>query len=388
MALDQICDMNQCTACFACVDLCPKGAIRQELDALKEEMPVIDSEKCISCGLCVSMCPVNNKQKLQEADFCYGAWSKREDDLDRSSSGGVAAVLSRKVLKTGGLVYGAVSRDSKIFHDRIDTEEGLELLRGSKYVKSDTKNCFNSAHRDLKEGKQVLFIGTPCQVAAAKAFCVEAGENLLTIDLICHGTPPFSYLKEYLDKCCHNGKWDSVSFRYKKSFLLRAFSGRDPVYQKAADEDLYFSAFLDGLIFRKGCYSCPYARPERIGDLTIGDFWGIDRSKLAAAYEGKISLILPNTTKGALFLEICQDELMLHRFPMEDAMNPQQGNLLHPSIMHSERENFENWYSKYGFCEAIMRTDLGRDILKREREKRIKNSLLYKTLKKIYHLVK
>jgi len=392
MAIQQICDPEKCTACFICMNNCPQGAIRQGRNNLGEEIPVISLEKCVSCGRCNSVCPVNNLQDKRRAEYCYAAWSKHTYDLEHSSSGGIAAVLSMRVLNDGGVVYGAVSRDAKVFHERIETKEGVDLLRGSKYVKSDTINCFAKVRRDLDAGKKVLFIGTPCQVAAVKALAGDAEHNLQTVDLICHGTPPFSYLKDYLDKqtASHrsNRRWDSVSFRNKKSYLLRAFYSGEIVYQKNAADDLYFSAFLERIILRGNCYSCPYACPERLGDLTIGDFWGLDRRKLETSYDGKVSLVLPNTAKGAVLLQSCAEELILYRLPLEDAMNPEQGNLLHPSVPHADREAFVKLYPDYGFYGAIIRTNLGKKILCREREKRIKSTLTYRAMRRLYHFVK
>lgn len=392
MPIQQICDREMCTACFACMGVCPKGAISKELNTLGEEFPSIDSSKCVDCGLCTSICTINNKPAMRRADFCYAAWSKSEDDLSKSSSGGIAAVLSRNGISKGGVIYGSTSEAGQIFHTRIDTVDDIEKLRGSKYVKSDIQDCYRRVRDDLRNGRKVLFIGTPCQVAGVKAIAGRDYENLVTVDLVCHGTPPFTYLKEYLDnKCSHSSKgksWDSVSFRFEKYFLMKVYLDGKIIYQKGAADDLYYLAFLDGMIFRSNCYQCQYACPDRVGDLTIGDFWGLDRRKIVTDYDGKISLILPNTQKGNVYLQECVDELNLFKLPIEDALNPQQGNLLHPSIPHKERRLFEKMYPIHGFVGTIKRTELGKTIIKREREKKVKQSSLYKALRLIYHQIK
>ena len=395
MAIQSICDSKQCTACFACMAACPKGAILQTTNDLGEVQPLIDAQRCVSCGRCVAVCPSNHAPELRRADGCFAAWSRHDEDLEGSSSGGVAAVLSRKVISAGGVVYGAVSRDKRVFHDRIATLEGAEALRGSKYVKSDTSGCFQRVREDLKNGRNVLFIGTPCQVAGLRAYVGGTCERLLTVDLICHGTPPFAYLREYLDKMCGRQKphgWDTVRFRFQHSFLLRAYCGDAVAYQQRASDDLYYSAFLDGMIFRDNCYRCPYARPERIGHLTIGDFWGLDRKKLGTAYDGKVSVVLPNTPEGLALLRACGDELNLVGLPIEDALNPDQGNLLHPSTPHRDRADFIQRYPGEGFCKAIGRMQYGRAIAWRARKNRLKQikwlAYLVRKAKGLYHRVK
>ncbi len=390
--MKNISEIKLCTACFACMDKCPKGAIRQGLNIIGEEIPIINHQTCISCGMCVDVCPANKIPELHRSEYCFAAWSNNSYDLERSSSGGIAAVLSRYIIEEGGIVYGAISRGARVFHERIDSLEEIEYLRGSKYVKSDTRNCYAKVRRDLINGKQVLFIGTPCQVAGLKNCIGKEYQNLVTIDLVCHGTPPFSYLKEHLESCVcqwlHPRTWDTISFRYNNSYFMRVFNNGKIVYQKKGASDLYFSAFLDSLILRRNCYRCQYARSERVGDLTIGDFWGIDRTKLDTSYKGKISVVLPNTQKGLSLLMSNESGLTLFRLPLEDALNHQQENLLHPSIPNKDREAFEELFPKYGFEGAIRRTNYGKRIIKVEREKIIKNSAVYKIPKRLYHFVK
>ena len=392
MPIQQICDHKLCTACFACMSVCPKGAISKVVNTLGEEMPFVDPKKCVDCGLCISLCPTNNKPNMQRAGYCYAAWSKSEDDLLKSSSGGIGTVLSRGLVNKGGVVYGSTFSEAQVFHVRIDSETDTDKLRGSKYVKSDIRDCYRRVLDDLRNGKKVLFIGTPCQVAGLKAFTDKKYPDLITVDLVCHGTPPFLYLKEHLDKMCsqsNKGKrWDTAVFRFGKSFLMKVFYKGEIVYQKGAADDFYYSAFLDGMIFRSNCYHCQYACPERVGDLTIGDFWGINRRKIGSDYDGKISLILPNTQKGTALLQTCMDELNLFKLPIEDALNPQQGNLLHPSVPHKERELFEQLYPKHGFVGSIKRTELGKAIIKRDRKKKVKGSVVYRAVRHVYHKIK
>ena len=258
MPIDQICEPKECTACFACMAVCPQRAISKKRNRLDEEIPVIDAAKCIACGACMAVCPMNHKPSMKRTEYCYAAWSKTEDDLLKSSSGAVSAVLSRAFIREGGVVYGAASCDGQVFHTRIDTLDGIEQLRGSKYVKSDIRNCYELVRADLKDGKKVLFTGTPCQVAGLKAYIGKENQNLATVDLICHGTPPFPYLEEYLKEICAHSKdkaWDFVAFRLGRPFMMKVFRNNNLIYQKAAAEDIYYTAFLEGMIFRSNCYN-------------------------------------------------------------------------------------------------------------------------------------
>lgn len=390
MAIKQICKPEQCNACYACANVCAQGAIARTVNGMGEDIPFIDQKKCVSCGMCLSVCPVEQSLKNPRAENCYAAWSKYAEDLEKSSSGGIAAVLSRKTITDGGCVYGTVSTRSHVFFERVNEESSLDLLRGSKYVKSDVGTCYRQVKADLVLGKQVLFFGTPCQVAGVRSFVGTNHPNLTTVDLICHGTPPFSYLSEYLGKVTRpklsfrsGPRWDSVSFRSGNSFLLKARLNGKTTYEKEATNDLYFSAFLGGMIFRENCYSCPYACPERVGDLTLGDFWGLDRAKAGIAYGGKVSVVLPNSEKGRKYLQLCDRDLELIPLPLENALNPQQGNLLHPSLPHEERNLFQKLYPKYGFTGAMKRTQLGKTI----RSRNVQKKLVVRALRKAKRMI-
>ncbi len=363
--MKRIVNKENCTGCYACVNICPKEAIVLKRKNNETNEAVVNISKCINCHLCEQVCPSMNIIEMNKANYCYAAWSKDDEDLKKSSSGGIAAVLSRAFLLDSGIVYGSVSENKKVYHKRIESLSKCDDLRGSKYVVSSIGYCYRSVKQDLLNNNKVLFIGTPCQVAGLKCFLGNEYINLITVDLICHGTPIFEYLEEYINTVLtkrQRSVWDRVSFRTNNKFELSILAGDDLLYRCEANKDAYFSAFLSGMIFQKSCYSCKFAVPERVGDITIGDFWGLDRKKIPNDYSGKVSVVLPNNSKGEYFMGSISNELIMSKLPVEDALHPHQGNLLHPSVPHPDRTKFLELMPKIGIKKAILSTELGHSI--------------------------
>lgn len=381
----QICEYEKCTGCFACRNICPHNAIDVVKTQYGECIPKIDDDKCIDCGLCKKICPSNQEISLIKPETAYAAWSKNEEDTKKSSSGGVAAVFSRYVLENGGVVYGASCEDKKTKHIRIDSINEIDKLRGSKYVQSDIGFIYKDVKEQLLKDKLVLFTGTPCQIAGLKSYLVKDYKNLITADLICHGTPPHTYLEEHLNSKCES--WDAYSFRGKYDFQIAAYNNGEVTFIKDSDRDEYFLSFLDGLTYRSSCYSCKYARPERVSDITIGDFWGLDRTTMKNQYNGRISLVLPNTQKGIEFYKGVEKMFFSEERTVGEAMNETQGNLLHPSFIHPDREMFLELYTKVGYDRAVKKTSLWKKKIKEERVKRLKRTFLVRGLRKLKRII-
>ena len=385
--MKKICDYNKCTSCKACSNICTKNAIKYEKDDLGKEIPVI-SDNCINCGLCVRTCPVNKPVTLNENKKCYAAWTLDKEDQICSSSGGIAAALAKQTIFSGGKVFGTIfEKDDELLKLKIVSADNLEKIkefRGSKYVQSDTGNSFRKVREFLLEGQKVLYIGMPCQIAGLNSYLSNLKidcSKLVTIDIICHGMPPITYLHEYIEKKV-NRMINNITFRGKHDFQLCFYEERDkkPFYRKNSNCDMYFSAFLKGLIHRDSCYSCIYARKERTGDITIGDFWGLDKSTLNQKYDGKISVILQNTDKGKELLQQCSKELHLEERTLQEAV---EGNaqLRKPSIKHVEREKFEELYKEKGFYNAIKSTRIANEVKKNRAIDKIKTP--FRPIKKL-----
>lgn len=194
----KICDENRCSGCCACLNICPTGAISMIENEYGSTVPKVDMKRCIVCNACIGRCPNNKITEKKRSDYAYAVWSKNDEDIALSSSGGAATVFSRYILKNGGVVFGAAVIDNTVKHIRIDSESEIGKLRGSKYVQSQIGEVYRFVKKEVIDGKFVLFIGTPCQISGLKNYLGKYYANLVTIDLICHGTPPLKYLLEYI----------------------------------------------------------------------------------------------------------------------------------------------------------------------------------------------
>lgn len=348
-----ICNPDQCTGCFACMNVCAKNAINIIEDDYGRTIPDIDENKCVECNICRKICPVNNPIQLNEPDECYAIWTKNYDDRNCCASGGISTGIARFFIKNQGVVFGAAFDDNLNLEMKMaETEDELIQFRGSKYVQCNTEYSYRQVKEQLAHGKEVLYVGTPCQIAGLNAFLQKPQSNLYTIDIICHGTPPLKYLKEYCEQKFPEHKVSRVTFRGENDFQFCAFEGKNIIYKKPTYLDSYFHAFLKGVTYRENCYSCKYATGKRCSDLTIGDFWGINSETLNNHFDGRISLLLQNTNKGKLLFEKVKDEFVFEKRDIEEAI---KGNdqLQRPTTKHKERKRFFKNYKKSNIYVAL-----------------------------------
>lgn len=335
-----ICNKKDCTGCGLCAARCPKQCIEMKPGFLGHLYPEIDQDKCIDCKLCQKGCPSLQDIESSYPKKAFAAWSKDEEDYVTSTSGGAASVVSQYVISKGGVVYGcSVLPNIQIAHIRVDNLEALYLLKGSKYVQSQIKGIIPQLRKDVKDGLTVLFIGTPCQVAAIKQLYKTIPDNLYLVDIICHGTPSNKFLKDYIQKDLKidAARVTNVKFRLPDAFSLCVFE-KDKLLYKSNNlwthryEDLYYNTFIDGFTYRDSCFSCHYAKPERISDITIGDFWGLGNEvsdKEIPEHKNGVSCVLPITEKGMQLVEAIRHSLNIYERPVTEAIN---GNdqLRHP----------------------------------------------------------
>lgn len=313
-----------CCECGNCLSVCPHTAITLQWDAADSCHALIDPDVCLDCHLCSENCPMMNPLPGNIPIESYGALS-RSSAAVHSSSGGMFPALAQSVMRQGGLVSGAAySSDWSVSHILIKDPDELIKLQGSKYVRSDVTAVFPQIKTALQDGKTVLFSGTPCQAAALQRFIQEPDlqESLITVDLICHGTPPASLFKAFLSSLekKYHGRICKFTFR-DKSFgnkLQGTFTIQNGTSKRNhtlySSEVPYYSLFLKGLIYTEGCYSCPYAAEKRCGDITIGDFWGWQQEipdfaqRFGLSNDSSVSAVMINTQKGhALFQQILPD---------------------------------------------------------------------------------
>ena len=360
---------KDCCGCSACYNLCPQKAIEMIEDENGYIYPKINKDKCIECGLCKKRCIYHSNDKnLYEPIKTYAAISKDNEIIKKSSSGGIFASVAKRIIKEGGTVYGATLEKEngyfKIKHIRIDKEEDLYKLQGSKYVQSDVSQIYDPIKSDLINRKKVLFSGTPCQVDALRNYLKKEYENLLTIDIICHGVPNNKMFNEYIKILEHKEKKEIIDFNFrdktKKNSLSYSYSysyykgGNLKKKIKPSFKSSYYQLFLDSVIYRESCYNCPYATKQRVGDITIGDYWKIEeehpefiRKQNIDTRKG-VSCIIVNTNKGQnMMLDLLEDIITLEsRFDKIERHNAQ---LNHPSTIKKERKEILNLYNMKGY---------------------------------------
>lgn len=334
----KICEQNSCTGCSLCAAMCPVSCITMKAGKLGHLFPRIDNKKCINCGLCTKNCPALRPVELSAPYRAYAAWAKDESDYRSSTSGGASSVFSQHIIRHGGVVYGcAVLPGAKIEHIRVNKIEDLYKIKGSKYVQSTITESLRLLKKDIKEKKTVLFIGTPCQIAAVKNLFKIIPENLYLIDLVCHGTPSQKSLQDYLKRHVPIDKIDDIKFRSEQGYVINAFSNKETVYSSLElwtyrYKDYYYNAFMDGFSFRDSCFQCRYANPCRCSDITIGDFWGLGKEvscEQIPEHKYGISLVLPITKKGESLFHDVAKSMNVYERPVSEAIN---GNdqLKHP----------------------------------------------------------
>lgn len=345
-------DGNKCCGCNNCVILCPTKAITLIVDEYGFEKPIIDSNKCINCGKCVKNCPSTNCKELHLPEKVYAVWSKEEEIRKNSASGGISIELGRSVLNKGGVVYGTTYDSKEFVHvKRIDSLENLLEIQGSRYVKSNMGDTITKIKSDLEE-RTVLFLGTPCQCSAVKNALGE-NENLILVDLICHGTSPQAYLKEEIKRQGVNVELNDIQFRKNGRYELQFFNDNKTIFSERWGINYYLNAFLNGLTLQENCYSCKYATKQRIGNITIGDFWGLDR-EWNSKYGPRtgISLVLVNDLKGKQIFDDCSNRIEFYERTLDEAVSG-NSQLREPSSKHKSREKFLQDYAKHGYLFAM-----------------------------------
>lgn len=330
-----------CTGCTSCANTCPHHAITMQADGEGFLYPTIDKNLCVECGLCMKRCPIlfPARQKNESNPKAFALWSYPDRTI--SSSGGAFSAFARNVMKKRGKVWGAAFVGKlKCKHVEVDSLDGLVALRGSKYVQSELDSVFSRIKGELQHGIQVLFCGTPCQVAGLQAYLHKEYENLLTLDLACHGVPSDAVFKAYIKKLSAKKRTNIDNFGFRRlngwgfAPAVEITSKWCPIY---GIDNLYMRAFDCSALFRLSCYSCPYARIPRIGDCTIADFWGIGRhgKPFKQNVLKGVSLVLVNNKKGEDAISQLEDVFMEQR-TLEEAL-VENHNITSPSVPHPQR---------------------------------------------------
>lgn len=307
--------IEYCTGCRACEQICSRDAISMQANEEGFLESVTDYSKCVDCGLCRLACPQNTKQKLSAPMEVLAARDKDDAEIKVSASGGAFAAAARVIINHGGVAVGAAYNDDMtISHIIIDKVENLPRLQSSKYVQSNTENTFKEVKKLLRNGKVVLYSGTPCQIGGLKGFLRKDYDNLFTMDLICHGVPSPKLFAKYLKWMGERlkGDIDYFDFRDKSTGWGLEYMTKTKTKTKTSSSsaDPYYYHFLCGDTYRECCYRCQYCRKERVGDITIGDYWGIEKQHPSFYSPKGVSCILVNTEKGGNLWNMVANEFI------------------------------------------------------------------------------
>lgn len=338
---------TSCTGCSACLGRCPNQCITLHENSEGFLYPQINKVTCINCGLCEKVCHELHPYEARKPQQVFAAINKDEDIRLASSSGGIFYLLAKKTISEGGVVFGAKFDDNwQVYLTHAETMEDVKPFMGSKYVQARTANAYKDAKRFLKEGRKVMFSGTPCQIAGLRHFLGKDYDNLTTVDFVCHGVPSPKVWRMYLNEITTAGirAISDIKFRSKrqgwkrfnfeisyaedvKSVSLSAFHG----------DNHYMRAFLSDLILRPSCYNCKAKGGRSHSDITIADFWGIEKVFPNMDDDKGAGLLLINTEKGRNALnweEIISAETDYER------VTPLNSAIVHSAKPHPKRDSF------------------------------------------------
>jgi coenzyme F420-reducing hydrogenase beta subunit len=322
--------------------------------------PQIDEKSCINCNLCRNVCKFPKNEICENKDELkvYAVKNKHVDIHEKSSSGGVFIPLSDAIIKRGGVVYGAgYSNDFKIIHRKAQTYTERDELVGSKYVQSDMNTCISQVEKDLKKGKYVLFSGTACQVHGLQSYLDRRNCNkdkLITIDIVCHGVPSPKMWEDFLERIKKNGEIQTISFTSKK--IKNELKGLRCTFTDGKEllTGFYWTTFgkmfMNNFNLRESCYRCPYTSPtNRYADITLGDFWGLEKSLPDFTDSKGVSLVLVHTKKGMEYFEEIKNEIIYKESNIESCLQP---NLIEPSKRPDIRQRISSIYAKKGYMKT------------------------------------
>jgi len=352
-----ITDKHQCSGCTACSHVCAHQAIHMVADSAGFRYPIVDMQSCTQCGLCDKVCqfsPDYHRSTTLPVPRAFAARHRDMSEIMKSRSGAVFSAISDLILQQGGVVYGAVfGPDFTVRHARATTAEQRDKMRGSKYVESDISGIFPQVKKDLHDGLPVLFTGTPCQVAGLSAYIPSNQKgNLWLVDIICSGVPSPRLWGEHIQwlSRLHDTPLQSINCRDKVSFGWKAMR---ETYVLIGDQQIHTTPYLfyQSMFFRPSCSQCPFTNTRRVGDLTLGDYWGWERTDPHFNADDKgCSLVICNTEKGLQLFNSATPKLTVLSAPLSDII---QNRLRTPTPEHPQRSAFLQYYQAHGYEHAL-----------------------------------
>lgn len=354
----KVIDLRDCCGCSACVQICPKKCIAFNEDSYGFRYPIVDSGICIDCGLCEKVCPVLNQSESCKPMKVYAAQNQQERVRLNSSSGGVFTLMAEHVVNQGGVVFGAAFDEKwEVEHRYAMTRDGLDQFRGSKYLQSRIGNTYLQARDFLDKGRMVLYSGTSCQISGLKRFLKKDYENLLTIDVVCHGVPSPMVWRSYLKEVISIDKVSdikTISFRSKSTGWRKyslVITGMNKDVSEVSSKNIFMQLFLNNLCLRPSCFQCPSKSGRSGSDVTLADYWGIEDNYPEWDDDKGTSLILVNTSRGVSIV----DRLVSHKVETsyEDAVR--RNSCIEVSTRYNSlSEEFWTSYKQKGLSDACL----------------------------------
>ena len=362
-----ICNHNECTGCYACSSICAKSAITMTFNDEGFVYPVINESICVDCGMCEKVCPNNNIVEKWKTTQPYLAWNNNYVIRRLSSSGGIFSAIAEEIITRRGVVCGAAyDNEMTVKHLIIDKIEDLSLLRGSKYTQSLVGDVFTKVKKILNNDRWVYFVGTPCQVAGLKNFLKKDYNKLITSDLVCHGVPSGELLKEQI-KCIEKriGKQiKDFNFRAKHRMgqtqdVLLSFSGQENIrclISKFKNFEIlpYCYGFRNNSIIRENCYQCKYTSIERVGDISLADFWNVKEWFPGVKRSPGCSLILVNSERGREIINDLRGNITLLETTIAAAIS-KHAQLKYPLSRPATRDLYKSYKDFDNYCKTFLK---------------------------------
>lgn len=300
-------DKKKCCGCSACVQVCPKQCISFIEDEHGFCYPQANKDICINCGLCETVCPFSKQNAPRTPLQVYAAISPNEEIRLKSSSGGVFTILAEKILNEGGVIFGArYNHNWEVVHDFTDNIQGIGSFRGSKYVQSEIGNTYKQAREFLTKGRKVLFSGTSCQIAGLRKFLRKEYDNLITLDVVCHGVPSPRLWRDYIKTIAPVADITNINFKDKRTgwrdYSITISYG-NKVFTESARRNKYMLSFLRNYTLRSSCFNCPAKDGKSGSDITLADLWGVQHIISNMDDNKGTSLVCCNTNKGKCLVD-------------------------------------------------------------------------------------
>lgn len=320
-------DKSKCCGCSACVQICPVNCISQIKDCQGFNYPKVDKNQCINCGLCERVCPFLKRNEERLPIKVIAACNQSENIREQSSSGGVFRCVAEYVIKKGGVVFGAsYDKEWNVIHDYTQSLDGIVKFQQSKYVQSRIGDTFKYAYQFLKDGRLVLFSGTSCQIEGLKMFLNHDFENLITVDVVCHGVPSPLIYNDYLSAVLKKSGFSknqitSVSFRDKvkgwKNYSFVIKTADKDILNETVRDNPYLQGFINNLYIRPACFNCPSKKGKSLSDFSLADFWSVKKYAPNLQDNKGLTLVYLMSSKA----EKIMNELNVNKIELDKTQN-------------------------------------------------------------------